>query len=343
MDRLKRRQVLRAGLSGLALAAASSAFAQPRSEQLLNVSYDVARELFSQINPAFAAAWKARTGRTVEILQSHGGSSKQARAVVEGLQADVVTLNQVTDLNFLQKSGLIAALWQNRFPDHASPYYSLPVFLVRSGNPKGIREWGDLARAGLQVLMSNPKTSGNGRYAYLGAYASALQNSGGDDAKAQAVLARVLGNVPIFDSGGRGASVSFVDHAIGDVLITFESEVNALKREYASAGLQIIVPSFSVRADFPVAVVDRVVDRHGTRALASAYLQFLFDDAGQDILARNFNRVRNANVAHRYQAQFPAVRLVSVEDQLGGWDAVATKHFAEGAILDQLLTRVAKQ
>jgi sulfate transport system substrate-binding protein len=343
MDRLNRRQLLQAGLSGLAVAATSSALAQSRSDQLLNVSYDVARELFAQINPAFAAAWKTRTGRTVEILQSHGGSSKQARAVAEGLQADVVTLNQVTDVNFLQKSGLIAAGWQARFPDHASPYFSLPVFLVRAGNPKGIREWADLARPGLQVLMSNPKTSGNGRYAYLGAYASALRTTGGDDAKAQAVVARVLGNVPIFDSGGRGASVSFVDHAIGDVLITFESEVNALKREYASAGLQIVIPSFSVRADFPVAVVDKVVDRHGTRALASAYLQFLFDAAGQDILARNFNRVRNPAVAQRYQAQFPAVRLVSVEEQFGGWDAVAARHFAEGAILDQLLTRVAKQ
>ncbi len=288
----------------MALAAARSTFAAARTDQLLNVSYDVARELFSQINPAFVARWKARTGRTVEILQSHGGSSKQARSVVEGLQADVVTLNQVTDINFLQKSGMVATGWQDRFPNHASPYYSLPVFLVRSGNPKGIHDWGDLARPGVQVLMSNPKTSGNGRYSYLGVYASALQNNGGDDAKAQAVVARVLANVPVFDSGGRGATVSFVDHEVGDVLITFESEVNSVKREYASAGLQIVIPSLSVRADFPVAVVDQVVERHGTRALATAYLQFLFSDAGQDILARNFNRVRNPEVARRYQAQF---------------------------------------
>ncbi|MEJ0008785.1 MAG: sulfate ABC transporter substrate-binding protein [Steroidobacteraceae bacterium] len=350
----QRRELLKSGLGGLALAAVSSSFpalllaqeaqpAQTKAGQLLNVSYDVARELFTQINPAFASAWKARTGQVIEIRQSHGGSSTQARAVADGLPADVVTLNQVTDINFLQKSGLVAAGWQDRFPNHASPYFSLPVFLVRAGNPKGIRDWDDLARPGVQVLLSNPKTSGNGRYAYLGAYAFGLQKSGGAEAAAQDLVAKVLSNVPIFDSGGRGASVSFVEHEIGDVLITFESEVNSLKREYPAAGLQIIFPSQSVRVDFPVAVVDKVVDRNGTRALATAYLQFLYSEAGQDILARNFNRVRDPNVAHRYQAQFPAVRLVSVEEQFGGWDAVAAKHFAAGAVLDQLLARVAKQ
>lgn len=353
LDR-RRRWLLQAGLGGAAFAAAGACFtttllaeqARPdpsKSERLLNVSFDVARELFAQVNPAFVASWKARTGRTVEILQSHGGSSKQARSVAEGLQADVVTLNQVTDINFLQQSGLIAAGWQGRFPDHASPYYSLPVFLVRAGNPKGIHDWSDLARPGIQVLMSNPKTSGNGRYAYLGAYAAAIQKSGADEAKAQDLVGRMLANVPIFDSGGRGASVSFVDHDIGDALITFECEVNALRREYATAGLQIVMPSVSVRADFPVAVVDKVVDRHGTRELATAYLQFLFTSAGQDILARNFNRVRDPEVTRRYQGQFPAIRLVSIEEQFGGWAAVSAKHFAEGGVVDKLLTRAAKQ
>ena len=204
-----RRRLLRAGLGGLTLATIGSltrAVAAAGSERLLNVSYDVARELYAQINPAFVAAWKARTGRTAEILQSHGGSSSQARAVAEGLQADVVTLNQVTDINFLQKSGLIAPSWQERFPQHASPCYSLPVFLLRAGNPKGIHDWGDLMRPGVQVLMSNPKTSGNGRYAYLGAYAFALQESSRNDGKAQELVGRMLANVPIFDSGGRGAT-----------------------------------------------------------------------------------------------------------------------------------------
>jgi sulfate transport system substrate-binding protein len=343
----RRRQLLQTALGGLAVAAvgAGAPAAEPAggADRLLNVSFDVARELFAQINPAFSAAWKTRTGRTVEVLQSHGGSSKQARSVAEGLQADVVTLNQVTDINFLQQAGLIGPGWQDRFPDHASPYYSLPMFLVRRGNPQVIRDWADLARAGVQVLMSNPKTSGNGRYSYLGAYAYALQTHGGNEAKAQDLVARVLANVPIFDGGGRGATSSFVDHEIGDVLVTFESEVNAVRREYAAAGLQSVLPSLSVRADFPVAVVDKVVDRHGTRPLATAYLQFLFSEPGQDILARNFNRVRSPQAMQRYQAQFPAVRLVSIEEQFGGWAAVAAQHFAEGGVLDTLLTRVAKQ
>jgi sulfate transport system substrate-binding protein len=321
----------------LAACVVSAASAEPKSVEILNASYDVAREVFTQINPAFQAQWKAKTGAPVEIRQSHGGSTKQARAVAEGLKADVVTFNQVTDIDFLSKAGLVAADWRKRLPNDASPYYSLPVFLVRAGNPKHVKDWDDLAKPGVQAVFPNPKTSGNGRYTYLGAYAYALEKNGGDAAKANAFVAAFLANVPVFDTGGRGATTTFVERQIGDVLVTFESEVISIRREYAKSQLQVVMPSVSVRADFPVAVVDKVVDRRGTRAVATAYLQFLYSDAGQDILAKNFNRVRDARVAERYKAQFPSVRLVSIEDAFGGWDKVMKTHFAEGGILDQVL------
>lgn len=311
--------------------------ADARPVELLNASYDVSRELFTQINPAFAAQWKAKSGQTVIIRQSHGGSSAQARAVAEGLQADVVTFNQATDIELLRKAGLVREDWQGRLPDHASPYYSLPMFLVRAGNPKQIRDWSDLVRPGVQVVFPNPRTSGNGRYSYLAAYAYALQQSNGDRAKAQEFVAKLLANVPVFDTGGRGATTTFIERRLGDVLITFESEVNAIKTQYSKVPLVAVVPSVSLRADCPVSVVDKVAERHGTREVANAYLQFLFSDAGQEILARNFFRVRNPAVAQRYAAQFPALRLVAVEDFLGGWDQVIKTHFAEGGILDQVM------
>jgi sulfate/thiosulfate transport system substrate-binding protein len=305
--------------------------------ELLNASYDVSRELFTRINPAFQAAWKAKTGQDLVIRQSHGGSSKQARAVAEGLPADVVTFNQVTDIDFLVKTGLIAPGWEKRLPDRASPFYSLPVFLVRAGNPKKIADWSDLARPGVQPVFPNPKTSGNGRYTYLAAYAYALRKNNGDPAKAQAFVASLLKNVPVFDTGGRGATTTFVERQIGDVLITFESEVSAIRREYAKAELVIVYPSLSLRADFPVAVVDKVVDRRGTRDVANAYLQFLFSEAGQDVLAAGYNRVRNSSVLNRYRTQFPPVTLVSVEEVFGSWDSVTQTHFGDGGILDRLL------
>lgn len=309
--------------------------AEPAPAQLLNASYDVSRELFTQLNPAFAAQWKAKSGQTVTVRQSHGGSSSQARAVAEGLQADVVTFNQVTDIEVLHKAGLVAADWQSRLPERASPYYSLPLFLVRAGNPKQIHDWNDLTRPGVQVVFPNPRTSGNGRYSYLGAYAYALQQNKGDTAKAADFVAKLLANVPVFDTGGRGATTTFIERQIGDVLITFESEVNAIRTQYAKVPLVAVVPSVSLRADFPVAVVDKVVDRHGTRAVATAYLQFLYSDAGQEILAKNFYRVRNPAIAQRHAGQFPAVRLVAVEESLGGWDQVIKTHFADGGILDK--------
>lgn len=305
--------------------------------ELLNASYDVSRELFAQVNPAFQSAWHTQTGRDIQIRQSHGGSSTQARAVADGLQADVVTFNQATDIQFLVRMGLIQADWSTRLPDGASPYYSFPVLLVRAGNPKHINDWGDLVKPGVQVVFPNPKTSGNGRYSYLAAYAYALSQNGANDAKAREFMGQLLANVPVFDTGGRGATTTFVERQIGDVLLSFESEVNTIQREYDKAHLQVVYPSLSVQADFPVAVVDAVVARHHSRAAAEAYLQFLYSDAGQEILARNFNRVRNETVLARHRAQFPSVRLISVEKMFGDWDQVAKVHFSEGGVLDQLL------
>ena len=335
---------------GLALALAASAFAlavAPAAQaqgtkpaqpvELLNASYDVARELFAAINPAFAADWQAKNGQKVEIKQSHAGTSAQARAILEGLQADVVTFNQVTDVQILHDRGnLVAADWQKRLPNAASPFYSLPAFLVRKGNPKGIKDWSDLIRSDVKVIFPNPKTSGNARYTYLAAYAFALEKSGGDQAKAQDFVRQLLANVPVFDTGGRGATTTFVERNLGDVLITFESEVNGIRREYGDKGFEVVVPSVSLLAEFPVSVVDKVVDRKGTRQVATAYLEFLYTDKGQDILARFFNRVHAPAVVQTYKEQFPDVRLVKVEDVFGGWAKVQKEHFASGGILDKV-------
>ncbi len=307
------------------------------SAEILNASYDVSRELFDAINPAFAAQWQKQTGESIKIRQSHAGSSKQARSVADGLPADVVTFNQVTDVELLQKRGLVAADWRERLPHQASPYYSLPIFLVREGNPKQVRDWPDLIKPDVQVVFPNPKTSGNGRYTYLAAYAYALDRFKGDAAQSQAFVSQLLANVPVFDTGGRGATTTFVERGIGDVLVTFESEVTSIRNEYGKSNLQAVVPSLSLRADFPVAVVDKVVNRKGTRREATAYLEFLFSPAGQDIIARLHHRVQNPQVASKYASQFPAVRLLTVEDALGGWDSVNRTHFADGGILDRAM------
>ncbi|WP_407700240.1 sulfate ABC transporter substrate-binding protein [Steroidobacter agaridevorans] len=320
-------------LAGLLLAPAAF------SQELLNASYDVARELFDDINPAFIAEWKKQTGKTLKIRQSHGGSSKQARSVAEGLPADVVTFNQVADIELLHKAGLLGADWRQRLPNNASPFYSLPVLLVREGNPKQVKDWSDLARPGIQVVFPNPKTSGNGRYTYLAAYAYALAQNKGDEAKAKDFVTRLLANVPVFDTGGRGASTTFIERGIGDVLVTFECEITAIRREYGKSKLQAVMPSMSLRADFPVAVVDKVVDRKKTREAATAYLKYLYSPAGQDIIAKHYNRVNDANVTRKYAAQFPAIKLVTVDDVFGGWDKVMKVHFADGAILDQALAK----
>ena len=321
----------------LILLAACFATTTVNAAEILNASYDVSRELFDDVNPAFAAQWKQQTGETVEIRQSHGGSSKQARSVVEGLPADVVTFNQATDIELLRKNGLIAEGWQKRFPNAASPYYSLPIFLVRAGNPKRIKDWNDLVKPGVKVVFPNPKTSGNGRYSYLAAYAYASSVSQGDAAKSKEFVTRLLANVPVFDTGGRGATTTFIEREIGDVLITFEAEVGSIRKEYGKSALEAVIPSLSLRADFPVAVVDKVVDRKGTRKVATAYLEYLYSDAGQELIAKRHNRVQNKAVAEKYKADFPPIRLVSVEEAFGGWDAVTKNHLADGAILDQAL------
>ncbi len=309
------------------------AFAQ---DKILNVSYDVARELFADINPAFAKVWKEKSGRDVTIDQSHGGSSRQARAILEGLPADVVTFNQVTDIDVLAKDGLVARDWRGAFANSASPYYSLPAFLVRRDNPKGIRDWDDLVRDDVKVVFPNPKTSGNARYTYLAAYAFALEKSGGDQGKAQTFAQKLLSNVPVFDTGGRAATVTFAEKEIGDVLVTFEAETGGIAREYAAKGFIRVTPSLSILAEFPVAVVDANAKKNGSEDVSKAYLGYLYTEAGQRILAQHFYRVNDPLVKAETARDFPEVKLVTVEDVFGGWDKVTKEHFAEGGILDRV-------
>ena len=319
------------------LAVASPTFAQDKApSEILNVSYDIARELFVQLNPAFAAEWKAKTGQALEIKQSHAGTSKQARSIMEGLQADVVTFNQFLDVQVLADRGFVAKDWQKKFPNNASPYYSLPSFLVRKGNPKNVKDWSDLVRPDVKSVFPNPKTSGNARYTYLAAYAFALEQNKGDKTKANEFVKKLLANVPVFDTGGRGSTTTFVDREIGDVLLTFEAETNGIRREYGDKGFELVTPSLSLLAEFPVAVVDRVAKKRGSEKVAQAYLTFLYSEAAQDILAQNFNRVHHPKVQEKYKAQFPALKLVTVEDVFGGWEKANKEHFAEGGILEQV-------
>ncbi len=317
----------------------SSAQAEDKApSEILNVSYDIARELYAQINPAFQAEWQKQSGQTIAIKQSHGGSSKQARSIIEGLPADVVTFNQVTDVQVLADKGLVRPDWQQAFPNGASPYYSLPAFLVRKGNPKNIKNWDDLVRPDVKLVFPNPKTSGNARYTYLAAYAFALEKFAGDQAKAKEFVRQLLANVPVFDTGGRGATTTFVERETGDVLITFEAEVNGIQKEFGADKFDIVVPPVSVLAEFPVAVVDKVAEKRGSKKVAAAYLNFLYSDPAQEILAKNFNRVRNPKIQQKYAAQFPNVRLYTVE-LFGGWANIQKVHFAEGGILDQVFEK----
>jgi len=304
---------------------------------ILNVSYDVARELFAEIDKAFIAKYQAETGKTIEINQSHAGSSAQARAVLEGLEADVVTFNQVTDVQILHdKGGLIAADWQKRLPNNASPYYSFPSFLVRTGNPKAIKDWSDLVREDVKVVFPNPKTSGNGRYTYLAAWAYAKQAYGGDEDKIRQFIRKLFANVPVFDSGGRGSTTTFVERGIGDVLITFEAETQAIGRELGKDKFEVVTPPTSIMAEFPVSVVDKIVDERGSRAIAESYLKFLYSPEGQEIIARFGNRVHDPAVMERHKADFPELKLFTVEEVFGGWPKVTKEHFASDGILDQL-------
>jgi sulfate/thiosulfate-binding protein len=313
--------------------------AQTKEAKLLNVSYDVARDFYREVNPAFAKAWKAQTGQEVVINQSHAGSSVQIRAVLDGLEADVVTMNQEIDINTLAAAGLVAKDWRTRLPDNAAPYSSTMLFLVRKGNPKGIHDWGDLIKPGVQVIIPNPKITGNGRYSYLAAWAWALKNSGNHDEKsARDFVTKLFKNVPVLDSGGRAATTTFAQRGIGDVLLTFESETTLIKNDPSLGGdkLEPVVPSLSIVAEAPVAVVDKIVDKHGTRALAEAYLKFLFTDEAQEIAAAKYYRPSSPAVAAKYASRFPKLDLITVDDVFGGWEKAQKTHFADGGVFDQI-------
>ncbi|WP_333826447.1 sulfate ABC transporter substrate-binding protein [Pararhodobacter sp.] len=323
---------LRAATVAIALAA-TPAVAQ---DSLLNTSYDIARELFEALNPEFAAHWQETTGRTVTVDQSHGGSSRQARAILEGLAADVVTFNQETDIDVLAQGGLLPEDWRDALPNGASPWYSLPAFLVREGNPQNIQDWDDLARDDVQVIFPNPRTSGNARYTYLAAFAYGLEQNNGDEDAAEAFVKSIFDNVPVFDTGGRGATQTFAERNIGDVLVTFEAETGGIAAAYADQGLERVTPSVSLFAAFPVAVVSGVTERNGNTELATAYLEWLYTPEAQRIVAQNYYRVANDDIAAEFADSLPEVRLVTVDEVFGGWDAIQENHFAEGARLDNV-------
>jgi len=324
-----------AGASCLSLVSAGAR----ADTSLLNVSYDVSRELYKDINTAFIAEWKAKTGEAVTVSQSHGGSSKQALSVIAGLEADVVTMNQPTDIDILvERGGLVAGDWPKRFPHDATPYTTTTVFLVRKGNPKGIKDWDDLAKPGFQVIVPNPKTSGNGRYTYLAAWGYALDKTKSEDA-ARDFVSKLFANVPVLDGGGRGATTTFTQRDVGDALVTFENEAIAIGAELGTDKFDVVYPSLSIDAASPVALVEKVVDRRGTRKQATAYLEFLFSPAGQEIIARHAFRPRDEKVLQKFAGRFPAIKTFSVEQTLGSWADVQRMHFTDGGIYDQIAVR----
>lgn len=315
---------------------ATAAFADV---SILNVSYDVARELYKDINPAFVAHWKASTGENVTVNQSHGGSSKQAMSVISGLEADVVTMNQSPDIDILaERGGLVAADWRSKYPYEATPYTTSTVFLVRKGNPKGVKDWDDLVRDGMQVIVPNPKTSGNGRYTYLAAWGFALDKSGSEE-KAREFVGKLFANVPVFDGGGRGATTTFTQRGVGDVLVTFENEGILISRELGGETFDIVYPSISIDASAPVALVEKVAQKRGTTKVADAYLNFLYSPQGQEIIAQHNFRPRDAEVLQKNAAKFPAIRTFRVEDKFGSWAAALKTHFADGALFDQIAVK----
>ncbi|PWC82128.1 sulfate ABC transporter substrate-binding protein [Azospirillum sp. TSO5] len=331
---LRRLTLLAAGLT---LAWFGVAVADSK-DTLLNVSYDPTREFYVEFNKAFAKAWHAETGRDLTVRQSHGGSGKQARSVIDGLDADIVTLALGYDIDAIADAGLLAKDWQGRLPNNSAPYTSTIVFLVKKGNPKGIKDWNDLVRPGVQVITPNPKTSGGARWNYLAAWAYAMQANGNDEAKAKEFVSQLLKNVPVLDSGARGATVTFTQRGIGDVLLAWENEAHLSLQEFGADKFEIVTPSLSILAEPPVAVVDKVVDRKGTRKVAEAYLQFLYTREGQEIAARNFYRPRSPELATQYAGRFADVKLVTI-DQFGGWRAAQEKHFADGGVFDQIFQK----
>jgi sulfate transport system substrate-binding protein len=303
---------------------------------LLNVSYDVTRELYKDINPAFVAHWTKTTGERIAVDQSHGGSSKQALSVANGLEADVVTMNQATDIDLLARKGLLPADWRKRLPHDSAPYTSTTIFLVRKGNPKNIRDWDDLAKPGIAVIVPNPKTSGNGRYTYLAAWGYAVKK-GGDEAAARDFVARLFRNVPVLDGGGRGATTTFTQRGIGDVLATFENESFLIQRELGGEKFEVVYPSISIEAEAPVAMVDKVVERKGSRKQAQGYVEFLYSPAGQDIIAQHFFRPRLDVVFQKYAGQFKSIRLFTVDEVFGSLEQAQRIHFNEGGVFDQIM------
>jgi sulfate/thiosulfate-binding protein len=303
--------------------------------QLLNVSYDPTRELYVEVNAAFAKVWKSKSGQDVRFRQSHGGSGSQARAVMDGLEADVVTLALAYDIDAIAQSGLIDRGWQKRLPQNSAPYTSTIVFLVRKGNPKGIKDWSDLVRQGVQVITPNPKTSGGARWNYLAAWEYAKRRGGGSDAKAREYVTALFRNVPVLDSGARGATTTFVQRGIGDVLLAWENEAY-LAMEEQKGKVDIVVPSISILAEPPVTVVDKVVARKGTKALADAYLQFLYSADGQEIAAKHYYRPRDEKVAAKHGGRFAKVQLFTIDEAFGGWQIAQKAHFADGGTFDQI-------
>ena len=335
-------QIARALFTAAACTACGGGGGNPAAEnvaagavELLNVSYDPTRELYQEVDAAFAEAWRAKTGQTVVIRQSHGGSGSQARAVIDGLQADVVTLALAYDVNAVAKAGLLDQAWHQRLPENSAPYTSTIVFLVRQGNPKGIRDWPDLIKPGVSVITPNPKTSGGARWNYLAAWGYALRQPGGSDQTAREFVAKLFANVPVLDSGARGATNTFVQRGMGDVLLAWENEAYLAIAE-AKGAIEIVAPSVSILAEPPVAVVDQVVDRKGTRTAAEAYLQFLYTAEGQEIVAKHHYRPRDPEVAARHKGQFADVTLFTIDDLFGGWEKAQAAHFADAGTFDQI-------
>lgn len=333
-----KRSHFQLALASLALAASTLATAQTT---LLNASYDVAREFYKDYNAAFVAHYKKTTGKDVKIDQSHGGSSKQARSVGDGLEADVVTMNASTDIDFLADKGLVAADWNKRFPSNAAPTTSTMLFLVRNGNPKNIKDWDDLVKPGVQVIAVNPKTGGNGRYAYLGAWGY-VKKKGGSDAQAAEFVAKLFKNVPVLDTGGRAATTTFLQRNIGDVLVTFESEVVSINNEFGANKVDAVYPSISVVAENPVAVVERVTAKKGSGELAKAYLDYLYSEEAQEIAARHALRPRSATVLKKHAARFKPIQLFTVDELFGGLKVAQKVHFDDGGQFDKIYAPGAK-
>ena len=335
-----RRRLLRLAAFSLASAVAVTKAPAVQAQQavsLLNVSYDPTRELYQDINKAFAAQWQARTGQTVSIRQSHGGSGRQARSVIDGLDADVVTLALAYDIDEIADKGkLLPAEWQKRLPHNSSPYTSTIVFLVRKGNPRGIKDWNDLARPGIGVITPNPKTSGGARWNYLAAWGYALRQPGGNEAAARALVTAIYRNVPVLDTGARGSLTTFTERGIGDVFISWENEALLAIKELGPDKFDLVYPSLSVLAEPPVALVDRNVDRKGTRAAAQAYLEFLYTPAAQEIIAQNYYRAIDKTVAARHARNFPPLKLITIDEVFGGWGKAQSTHFADGGLFDQI-------